>query len=544
MPNEPRYRLRALIARGGMAEVWRADDLDHEPPAVVAIKRILDAFASDPTLARLFEDEAAVLARFDHPCIPRLLGAGVLEGRPFHALELIDGPDAGSVLQEGTFPFELALYVAERVASALAYVHGLEDPERGPLGIVHRDVSPSNVLCARNGRVVITDFGIALGKDRRERTATGMTKGKAAYMSPEQTLGGRVDGRTDVFALGCTLHALVSGRSPLADPDAMAGLLAGEKVPISAELPADLRAIIERAIAPRAAARYPTMGAMHEALSSALAARGLADPASALAAFLAPLSGAPQTLSERDSAPPTLSAKAASGARASSGTPGRERFLRAVLAIGAACALGVALTSMDLGGPEPRAGTGEARVAADVVMADVGASRGAAPLDDRARPVSENAAPEIAPAPTEVVARGVETPPRASHVAAPREAAAEADPEADTETGPEAEGAAGGETGPAPIEIVPVPVTAPNWGVVNFRLPREARVSLDGGRTPFRDVTRGHPCDTTGLCHLPVGRHALVVTLADGTRETASLCVSEGSTTRVISPLAGDPGCD
>lgn len=520
---EDRYRLIALRARGGMAEVWEAEDRVRGER--VALKRILPELASDPSLSQLFLDEASIASRLEHPAIVRLLDVGTLEGRAFHALELIDGVDAGTLIEGAPLPVELALYIAAEVASGLGYAHALADEAGAPLGIVHRDVSPSNVLLSRAGRVCLGDFGIAAGAHRRERTQTGHTKGKAAYMSPEQTLGARVDARADVFGLGCTLHALVRGQSPLADPDAMAGLLAQEAVRLDPALPADLAAIVQRAIAPRAAARYPTMAAMESALREALGARGMADPRVHLAARIASASVAnvksevtQETVAQR----PAPAAREVPTRWALPAILGTMPIAFGLIAFGLIAFGAIAWRSPASAVPEPVPST---------------------PLVPGPDPPP---APRPDPPPAPLVEEGpapiaLETGPETPREAAPRaevraRPTARETPESDPLRAPDP---------PPPEPIAPEPIGASaSVGVVNFRLPRESRVTLDGGRTAFRDAQRGHPCDTTGLCHLPEGRHALVVALPDGTRETATLCVSEGATVRAFSPLASTLGCD
>lgn len=493
--SSDRYRIESLIARGGMAEVFRALDRAVAPPRHVALKRMLPSLAGDPSLARLFEDEARIASRLAHPNVVAVLDVGVHEGRPFQVLELVDGPDASRVLEQRTFPPELALWICAEVAAALAHAHGATGETGEPLGIVHRDVSPSNVLLSRDGRVKLGDFGIALGADRRERTATGTTKGKAAYMSPEQTLGAKVDGRADVFGLGCTLHALITGKSPLADPDAMAGLLAGEPAPLSAALPESVRAIVAKAIAPRAVGRFATMAAMEEACRRALDAAPI-DLAAWLAAEAPSLVAHPEPLAQ---------------------LPSRSRWRWAAPAALAVIGL-VGSSLLAFGDREESIDTGAIHVSdadADAAVSEPDASDAHASEPDAGDADASDADAGSADAATAS---------RVDSGAPRRSIAAVLEPHLEV-----------------PSDPLPEPA---RWGVVNFRLPRGARVTLDGGTTPFRDARRGHACDTTGLCHLPVGLHRLLVTAPDGSREVSALCVIEGVTLQAFAPLPETLGCD
>ncbi|MEZ4338826.1 MAG: serine/threonine-protein kinase [Sandaracinaceae bacterium] len=274
--SAPRFRILRALGRGGMAEVLLAERADG---ARVALKRVLAEHVSDPRFRRMFLDEARIASTLEHPGIVRVIETGEEDGRPFIALEWVDGRDAASWLARGRdhdlpLPEVAALHVGAEVARALHAAHEARDADGEPLGIVHRDVSPGNVMIGRGGRVQLGDFGIAKARDRLERTSVGMTKGKHAFMSPEQMLGAEIDGRADVFSLGCTLHRLLTGRSAIGGEDDAATLMAGGELELSAELSDDVRAVIAKAVAPSRVRRWPTARAMAEALDAALAARG------------------------------------------------------------------------------------------------------------------------------------------------------------------------------------------------------------------------------------------------------------------------------
>lgn len=279
MEWDGRYRLVRQLARGGMGEVWEASATGEGGFARrVAIKRLLAEHDQDPSQARMFLDEARIASQLHHANILSILDYGVMEGLPYQVLEYVDGVDAERLRQRGReagedFPVELALHLCTEVAHALQYAHEAKDGAGQTLGIVHRDVSPSNILVSWTGDVKLADFGIALARDRQERTLAGLTKGKPAYMPPEQVTRGELDGRSDLFALGCVLHALLTGHSPLAGEDRMADLLAGKELELSDALPADVRDVIARAVRRARHQRFQSAAEFAEATGKVLAAR-------------------------------------------------------------------------------------------------------------------------------------------------------------------------------------------------------------------------------------------------------------------------------
>jgi serine/threonine protein kinase len=288
-----RYRLIRQIARGGMGEVWEAM-ASGEGGFVrrVAIKRLIAGHGEDPAQARMFLDEARIASQLHHANIVSILDYGVVEGQPYQVLEYVDGLDAERLRERGAEAGEplsaaLALHLCTEVAHALQYAHEASDAAGKPLGIVHRDVSPSNILVSWTGDVKLADFGIALARDRQERTHAGLTKGKPAYMSPEQLTRGELDGRSDLFALGCVLHALLTGHSPLAGEDRMADLLAGKELELSAALPEDVRDIIARAVRRARHQRFQSAAEFAAASGKALAARIDRDGRSLLSDWMA-----------------------------------------------------------------------------------------------------------------------------------------------------------------------------------------------------------------------------------------------------------------
>jgi serine/threonine protein kinase len=188
----------------------------------------------------------------------------------------------------GKLPLEVALIIAGDVAHALDHAHSALDAQGLPLGIVHRDVKPSNVLVSWGGDVKLTDFGIALATERSTRTEAGMVPGTMGFIAPEQRAKSEVDGRADVFALGLTLHALITGYTPLRDIEVELAVLEGSPIPLDPVLPKDVRELIAAAVAPRRLDR-PSARKLADSIGSALAPRLSRDPRSHLLAFLAPL---------------------------------------------------------------------------------------------------------------------------------------------------------------------------------------------------------------------------------------------------------------
>jgi serine/threonine-protein kinase len=257
-----RYKLLDRIAIGGTAEVYRALFLtgDGEERPVV-IKRVLPQFARDERFRRLFHEEACVAVTMSHPSIVRVLDYGEIGQTCYIALEFVEGKDLGSLSSRaragGRAPDPvLAAYIAAQVASALSYMHEQRSSEGTPLQIIHRDVSPQNILVSYAGDVKLTDFGIAKSAIRQERTVDGALRGKLDYMAPEQAALGAVDGRTDIFALGCVLYELLEGVPPfrgVSELDTLERVRAGRVrlAPEALDAPAPLRAVLARCLAPR-----------------------------------------------------------------------------------------------------------------------------------------------------------------------------------------------------------------------------------------------------------------------------------------------------
>jgi serine/threonine-protein kinase len=230
MPGPDRYHISRKIADGGMAEIFLGSQRGVEGfERPVVLKRILASLLADPQFRNQMIDEAHVAMSLNHSNIVQVLDLGHARGRYFLVLELVEGWDLNQILNRAraaSFPLlpELALYVVAEVCRALGYAHA-KTRDGQPLGIVHRDVSPHNVLVSEQGEVKLTDFGIAKAMGRREHTGHGVIKGKLAFMSPEQASGTAVDGRSDLFSLGTVLYLLGTGRRPFEAPTDLEALV-------------------------------------------------------------------------------------------------------------------------------------------------------------------------------------------------------------------------------------------------------------------------------------------------------------------------------
>ena len=224
MAKHGRYKIVRRVADGGMAEIFLATQMGRDGfQKPVILKRIHSTIYADPQFRNMFIDEAHISMSLQHSNIVQVLDLGVSAGRYFLVLELVDGWDLGRILHRaataGTrLPRELAFHIIADVCRALAYAHSKTDGER-PLGIVHRDISPHNILVSEQGEVKLTDFGIAKAMNKREQTGTGVVKGKVAFMSPEQAMGKPIDARSDLFSLGTVLYLLMVAGAPVRRAD-------------------------------------------------------------------------------------------------------------------------------------------------------------------------------------------------------------------------------------------------------------------------------------------------------------------------------------
>jgi len=282
-PSEfSRYTLVERLATGGMAEVFKAKILStHGFEKLLVIKRILPHLAADKTFVSMFIDEAKLTAQLVHPKIVQVTDFGEVSGQYFIALEYVDGLDALALLRTSAqrqvrLPVPICIFVTMEVLDALDYAHNARDAEGKPMRIVHRDISPSNVFISRRGDVKLGDFGIAHAQERESKTQAGTLKGKYGYMSPEQVVGGSLDGRSDVFAVGIVLAEMLMGRRLFTAPNDLDVLLMVRDGRLDRldkyckDVPADLDFIVRKALKKRAADRYQTAGEFRDALGDHL----------------------------------------------------------------------------------------------------------------------------------------------------------------------------------------------------------------------------------------------------------------------------------
>jgi serine/threonine-protein kinase len=200
-----RYELRRPLGHGGMAVVDLAHDRELDRP--VALKRLAENLARDTEIRARFLREAQLAARLSHPHVVRVYDVGEDEGRPFIAMEYVDGESLAAVVaRRGGLPPEEAAQLAIQACSALAAAHAA--------GLVHRDVKPQNLLLCRDGTLKLTDFGIAVGLEGTRLTTDGTVLGTAAYLAPEQARGDQVTAAADLYGLGAVLFELLTGRPP------------------------------------------------------------------------------------------------------------------------------------------------------------------------------------------------------------------------------------------------------------------------------------------------------------------------------------------
>ena len=280
-----KYQVLDRLAVGGMAEIFKARALgDHGFERLVVIKRILPHLAGDRAFVDMFIDEARITARLDHPGIVQVYELGNDGGTPFIAMQFVDGIDVLGLLREGArsqvrLPAELAVYIAHQVLDALDFAHHAVDGSGAPIRIVHRDISPGNVLVSRRGDVKLTDFGIARAAERKYQTEAGVLKGKYGYMSPEQVQGAELDARSDVFSAGVVLAEMVIARRLFAGPGDFEVLLQVREASLdrldkyARDIPIDLRPILDRALARDRDARWASAAEMRDALGDWLHTR-------------------------------------------------------------------------------------------------------------------------------------------------------------------------------------------------------------------------------------------------------------------------------
>ncbi len=265
-----KYEILRKIATGGMAEIYLARSRGAAGfEKLVVIKRILPNVAEDPTFVQMFLDEARLAATLQHPNIADVYDVGEAEGTPFFAMEYVHGQDVRNIRmtarkRDETVPLAISLAIIHGTASALDYAHEKRGNDGKSIGLVHRDVSASNVIVSYDGAIKLLDFGIARASSRTHKTQVGTLKGKIPYMSPEQCRGSELDRRSDLFSLGVVAFELTVGRRPFrgeSDFEVMDQIVhKGAPTPSSLmrDYPPELEAIVMKLLAMKQADRYQT----------------------------------------------------------------------------------------------------------------------------------------------------------------------------------------------------------------------------------------------------------------------------------------------
>jgi serine/threonine-protein kinase len=268
-----RYELLGLVARGGMAEVFRARLVGQQGTTskLIAVKRILPNYSSDPDFIRLFEKEIGLAMSLGHPNLVTIYDFGMVQDQHYMAMEYVNGKSLDVVVKECNkrgipLPLEFCCYIVRETCNALAYAHELRDSVSGKwAGIIHRDISPHNLMLSYTGTVKLFDFGVAK-LAAREKSTMAVIKGKPAYLSPEQARGEELDGRTDIFSLGIVLWEALTGQRLFYADQAMVAIrqvsekeiLPPSKVNPRMKIPTSLDTITMRALARDLEQRYAT----------------------------------------------------------------------------------------------------------------------------------------------------------------------------------------------------------------------------------------------------------------------------------------------
>jgi eukaryotic-like serine/threonine-protein kinase len=274
------YILRERIATGGMAEIFDAllvGDAGFERR--VAVKRILPELAADESFLSMFVDEAKIAVQLSHSNIAQILELGWADGSYYIVLEYVDGKELKAIVKAQRargqgLPIPIACHVAMCVAEALAHAHGAIGRDGRPLAVIHRDLSPHNVMVSYDGAVKVIDFGLAKARGRITKTAVGVLKGKLSYMSPEQAAGEQLDARSDIFSLGACFFEMLTGQMLFqreSDRATYAAVCAA-RIPALREfvpsLPIDLERVIRRALTKDPQGRWQTAQDFYDAIES------------------------------------------------------------------------------------------------------------------------------------------------------------------------------------------------------------------------------------------------------------------------------------
>jgi hypothetical protein len=293
-----KYLLLERLNVGGMAEVFAAKSFGVEGfERILAIKKILPTMAEDQEFITMFIDEARISAQLSHANIVHIHDFGKHDEAYYIAMEYVSGKDLRALLERfrrrrELMPTAMAVFIATRICEGLDYAHRKKDVRGQPLGIIHRDVSPQNILLSYDGEVKIIDFGIAKAAGRQQRTQAGILKGKFGYMSPEQVRGHEIDRRSDLFALGVILYELLTGEKLFVGESDFSTLEKVRQADVAAprqfnpDIPAGLERVVLKTLARETVDRYQWASDLQEDLMRFLLAGEAIYSPKHLAAFM------------------------------------------------------------------------------------------------------------------------------------------------------------------------------------------------------------------------------------------------------------------
>ena len=298
-----RYEIVRAVAQGGMGAVWLGRlGGKHGFEKLVALKTILPALAADRRFHDMFLDEARISQRLVHANVAQILDLGEHAGTTFIVFEWVEGSSLETICRtcqqrDEPLPLTVLLRVIADVCAGLHAAHELTDDAGESLQVVHRDVTPENVLVSDGGIAKIIDFGIAKARSRLAGdTRSGLVKGTPQYMAPEQASGSEVDRRADIWALGAVLYRALSGGPPFANREEVASFILNKDPlrELPASVPADVRSIVARAMERYPTDRYATADAMRVELEAAIRSHGASFSPAEISAFLKKLAPPPK----------------------------------------------------------------------------------------------------------------------------------------------------------------------------------------------------------------------------------------------------------
>ena len=306
-----KYHLVDKIATGGMAEVFRAKSYGVAGfEKTLVIKKILPNLATDKKFVEMFIDEAKIASTLSHINIVQIFDLGSEDGDYFIAMEYVDGSDLKTVVEKAklarrTVPVNLMAFTCSEVAKGLDYAHRRKDAQRRDLNIVHRDISPHNILVSYAGETKITDFGIARASSKVTITRSGVIRGKFAYMSPEQARGDHIDRRSDIFSLGIVLYEVLTGTRLFKSKNDLETLKRVQTGPITPpsrlnpDVPPELETIVLKALDRDRDRRYQWASELHDDLSTYLFSSGEKIAGNELATWVHKVMGPAEEESDR-----------------------------------------------------------------------------------------------------------------------------------------------------------------------------------------------------------------------------------------------------